>query len=79
MRHGENYVSYWDVSAVHTHYVGARGNAELERSLKLACRRGKGLGTRFAVHNSFNQFFGMCILFQVLFWGALMKKEEVLH
>jgi hypothetical protein len=37
---------------VHTHYVGARGNAELEHSLKLACCRGKGLGTRFAVHNN---------------------------
>jgi hypothetical protein len=43
MRRCENYVSYWDVSAAHTHYVGARGNAELERSLKLVCRRGKGL------------------------------------
>jgi hypothetical protein len=56
VRRGENYVSYWDVLAARTHYVGARGNTELERSLKLACRRGKGLGTqlgtRFAVHNN---------------------------
>jgi hypothetical protein len=51
MRRGENYVSYWDVSAARTHYVGARGNTELEHSLELACRHGKGLGTQFAVHN----------------------------
>jgi hypothetical protein len=36
---------------VHTHYVGARGNADLELSLKLACHHRKGLGMRFAVHN----------------------------
>jgi hypothetical protein len=53
VRRGENYVSYWDVSAARTHYVRARGNTELERSLKLACHRGKGLGTRFVVHNSY--------------------------
>jgi hypothetical protein len=52
VRRGENYVSYWDVSAAHTHYVGERGNTELKRSLKLACRRGKGLGMRFTVRNS---------------------------
>jgi hypothetical protein len=52
VRRGENYVSYWDVSAARTHYVRARGNAELKRSLKLACHRGKGLGTPYAVRGS---------------------------
>jgi hypothetical protein len=48
-------VRIWDVSAAHTHDVRARGNAALERSLELACHRGKGLGTWFVVHNSLLQ------------------------
>jgi hypothetical protein len=43
VRHGENYVSYWDVSAVRTHYVGARGNAALEHSLEVGVYARKGI------------------------------------
>jgi hypothetical protein len=43
VRRGENLVSYWNVSAAHTHYVGAKGNAGIERSLEVGVLSRKGI------------------------------------
>jgi hypothetical protein len=43
VRHGENLVSYWNISAAHTHYVEARGNAGIEHSLEIGVLSRKGI------------------------------------
>jgi hypothetical protein len=51
-------VGIWDVSAARTHYVGAKGNAVLGRSLGIGVPSRIGIrcvlrkGIRCAVHNS---------------------------
>jgi hypothetical protein len=65
VRRGENYVSYWDVSAARTHYVRVRGNTELERSLEVGVPSRKGI--RYAVHN---------IIQGTLEKGPLLRQED---